>query len=60
MRIVPILLAAGILAIGPAFAQCTDCDGDGYAWPTDCNDADPLVHPVLSRPVTDGIMTAMD
>src|SRR5437867_6902562 len=45
MRIVPILLAAGILAIGPAFAQCTDCDGDGYAWPTDCNDADPLVHP---------------
>ncbi len=28
------------------FALCgCDQDGDGWAWPGDCNDADPLVHP---------------
>jgi len=26
-------LGTFLLTAGPVLAQCTDCDGDGYAWP---------------------------
>ena len=48
-------LALLVMAAPPARAQCTDRDGDGYGRPgdpscpageaTDCNDADPDIHP---------------
>src|SRR6266850_1962953 len=34
-----------LAAVPAAFAQCSDCDGDGFQWPTDCNDSDATVYP---------------
>ena len=41
-------LAVGLAAFalaGPARAVCPDCDLDGFAFPADCNDADPGTFP---------------
>jgi hypothetical protein len=37
------LIAA--LAISEGWAQCVDCDGDGFIPPIDCDDGSPGVHP---------------
>ncbi len=42
------ILAVLLLALLPVRVpaqECADCDGDGYAWPADCNDASRLIHP---------------
>jgi hypothetical protein len=49
VRVVLAVLGAVFLGIGSAAAQCTDCDGDGYVWPIDCNDADPSIHPGVAE-----------
>jgi hypothetical protein len=45
LLVVLTVLLAGLLYASPAFAQCPDCDGDGHAWPSDCNDADADTYP---------------
>ena len=42
---VPAMLLAASLSIVPTWAQCTDCDGDGYVPPADCDDGSAVIHP---------------
>lgn len=37
-----------------------DCDGDGYAWPADCNDYDPSINPYQGCPLEDEEMSCDD
>ena len=43
------LLVIFLLWIAPGMeplrAQCSDCDGDGFTYPTDCNDASDQIYP---------------
>lgn len=39
----------------PSFCTNDDCDGDGYAPPADCNDADPLINPEAYDFLADGV-----
>ena len=34
-----------LLVASDAATGCTDCDGDGHAWPADCNDANAGIYP---------------
>ena len=53
MPLVLAVLGALLVGIGSAAAECTDCDGDGFAWPLDCNDVDSTIHPGAAE-VCDG------
>lgn len=39
----------------PSICPSSDCDGDGYSAPADCNDADPEINPEAYDFVLDGI-----
>ena len=46
LAVVVVFLFAGWIATLPVSrAQCTDCDGDGFTYPTDCNDASDQIYP---------------
>jgi hypothetical protein len=48
MHRVPLALSVFLLTLlvaADASPGCTDCDGDGHAWPADCNDADAGSYP---------------
>jgi hypothetical protein len=43
--VVLLAVLGSLPVVSPAVDGCTDCDGDGFAWPADCNDADPGAYP---------------
>ncbi|HET8948012.1 MAG TPA: putative metal-binding motif-containing protein, partial [Candidatus Polarisedimenticolia bacterium] len=51
---VPAMLLVASLSMTRAWAQCTDCDGDGLVPPADCDDGSASIHPGAAE-ICDGL-----